>query len=96
MCFDCTVLSFSLPLNCLCCVAVCIAVVEKFANTLAPDVKSDTKKIEAEFRKFCKTTKSKENRFVSIRYKISFYKACSVNDVPHLVTFMLIKHFLLW
>ncbi|GFG35969.1 hypothetical protein Cfor_02933 [Coptotermes formosanus] len=42
---------------------VCTAVVEKFANTLSPDVRSDTKKIEAEFRKFCKTTKSKENRF---------------------------------
>lgn len=42
---------------------VCITVVEKFANTLSPQVKSDPKKIEAEFRKFCKTSKNKENRF---------------------------------
>lgn len=42
---------------------VCMTVVEKFANTLTPDVRSDTKKIEAEFRKFCKTSKNKENRF---------------------------------
>jgi hypothetical protein len=48
-----------------------MAVVEKFANTLSSDVRSNTKKIEDEFRKFCKTTKGKENRFVSIRYKIS-------------------------
>ena len=73
-----------------------MAVVEKFANTLSADVRSDTKKIEAEFRKFCKTTKSKENRFVSIRYKISIYKSCSIGKVPHLLTLMLIKHFLLW
>jgi hypothetical protein len=51
----------------LCYVAVCITVVEKFANALTPDVKLDTKKIEAEFRKFCRTSQGKENRFVSIR-----------------------------
>jgi hypothetical protein len=53
-----------------CCVAVCITVVEKFASTLTPDIKSSTGKIEAEFRKFCKTSKNKENRFVSIKYSI--------------------------
>jgi len=42
---------------------VCMTVVEKFANTLSPAVRSNTKKIEDEFRKFCKTTKGKENRF---------------------------------
>lgn len=42
---------------------VCVATVEKFVNTLSEDVKGDTKKIEAAFRKFCKGTKSKENRF---------------------------------
>lgn len=35
-------------------------------NTLSEDVKKDTKKIEAAFKDFCKDTKSKENRFVSI------------------------------
>lgn len=42
---------------------VCIKTVEKFAATLSDDVKKDTKLIEAEFRKFCKGTKNKENRF---------------------------------
>lgn len=46
-------------------IAVCVATVNKFAATLSDDVKKDTKKIETEFKKFCKTTKSKENRFVS-------------------------------
>jgi len=59
-----------------------MAVVEKFANTLSPDVRSNTKKIEDEFRKFCRTTKGKENRFVSIRYTISIFKACSISKVP--------------
>ncbi|XP_076181663.1 mesencephalic astrocyte-derived neurotrophic factor [Ptiloglossa arizonensis] len=42
---------------------VCISTVEKFVNTLTEDVKKDTKKIETAFREFCKSTKSKENRF---------------------------------
>ncbi|XP_045771316.1 mesencephalic astrocyte-derived neurotrophic factor homolog [Maniola jurtina] len=42
---------------------VCIKTVEKFAATLSDDVKKDTKRIEAEFKKFCKGTKNKENRF---------------------------------
>jgi len=65
-----------------------MTVVEKFANTLSSDVRSNTKKIEDEFRTFCKTTKGKENRFVSIRYKISIYKACSIGKVSHLRTLM--------
>lgn len=46
---------------------VCVKTVEKFANTVDEAVKKDPKKIEAEFRKFCKGTKqsSKENRLVS-------------------------------
>ena len=47
-------------------VLVCINTVEKFVNTLSEDVKKDTKKIETAFKDFCKGTKSKENRFVSI------------------------------
>ncbi|XP_011298676.1 mesencephalic astrocyte-derived neurotrophic factor homolog [Fopius arisanus] len=42
---------------------VCVATVKKFAATLSEDVKKDTKKIENEFKKFCKGSKSKENRF---------------------------------
>ncbi|XP_012287091.1 mesencephalic astrocyte-derived neurotrophic factor homolog [Orussus abietinus] len=42
---------------------VCIATVNKFAGTLSNEVKKDTKKIELAFKEFCKTTKSKENRF---------------------------------
>ncbi|CRK92514.1 CLUMA_CG006077, isoform A [Clunio marinus] len=42
---------------------VCIKTVEKFANTLEEAVKKDPKAIETEFRKYCKTTKNKENRF---------------------------------
>ncbi|XP_015122894.1 mesencephalic astrocyte-derived neurotrophic factor homolog [Diachasma alloeum] len=42
---------------------VCVATVKKFAATLSDDVKKDPKKIEDEFKKFCKGSKSKENRF---------------------------------
>lgn len=42
---------------------VCIATVTKFADSLDEATKSDTKKIETAFKKFCKDTKSKENRF---------------------------------
>ncbi|KAK0161179.1 hypothetical protein PV327_009677 [Microctonus hyperodae] len=42
---------------------VCVATVNKFADSLADDVKKDPKKIEEQFKKFCKGTKSKENRF---------------------------------
>ncbi|XP_072749849.1 mesencephalic astrocyte-derived neurotrophic factor homolog [Anoplolepis gracilipes] len=42
---------------------VCVAVVDKFSKTLTADIKSDTKKIETKFREYCKSTKSKENRF---------------------------------
>lgn len=42
---------------------VCVKTIEKFAATLADDVKKDPKLIEAEFKKYCKNSKSKENRF---------------------------------
>ncbi|XP_072932240.1 mesencephalic astrocyte-derived neurotrophic factor homolog [Epargyreus clarus] len=42
---------------------VCVKTVEKFAATLTDDVKKDPKRIEAEFKKFCKGTRNKENRF---------------------------------
>ncbi|XP_063994107.1 mesencephalic astrocyte-derived neurotrophic factor homolog isoform X2 [Diachasmimorpha longicaudata] len=42
---------------------VCVATVKKFDAILTDDIKKDTKLIENEFKKFCKGTKSKENRF---------------------------------
>ncbi|XP_050670935.1 mesencephalic astrocyte-derived neurotrophic factor homolog [Leptidea sinapis] len=42
---------------------VCIKTVDKFAATLTDNVKNDPKLIEAEFKKFCKGSKNKENRF---------------------------------
>lgn len=45
---------------------VCINVINKFSENISDADKKDPKKIEAEFRKFCKTSKNKENRFVSI------------------------------
>lgn len=43
---------------------------EKFAASLDDSVKKDTKKIEDEFRLFCKTAKNKEQRFVSTKSKM--------------------------
>lgn len=42
---------------------VCIKFVETIAEKLTDDVKKDPKKIEIEIRKYCKTSKNKENRF---------------------------------
>lgn len=42
---------------------VCVKTLDKFAATLADNVKKDPKLIEAEFKKFCKNSKNKENRF---------------------------------
>lgn len=42
---------------------VCITVVEKFIDSLSSEIKSNPKLIENEFRKFCETSKAKENRF---------------------------------
>lgn len=51
---------------------VCVKTLEKFSSTLDEATKKDPKKIETEFRKFCKTTKNKENRFVSFRDDVLF------------------------
>ncbi|XP_026333014.1 mesencephalic astrocyte-derived neurotrophic factor homolog [Hyposmocoma kahamanoa] len=42
---------------------VCVKTLDKFAATLSDNVKKDHKLIESEFKKFCKGTKNKENRF---------------------------------
>ncbi|KAJ8956306.1 hypothetical protein NQ318_015042, partial [Aromia moschata] len=42
---------------------VCIKTLDKFRGTLSEDVTKDPKKIETEFKKFCKGLKNKENRF---------------------------------
>ncbi|XP_046806387.1 mesencephalic astrocyte-derived neurotrophic factor homolog [Lucilia cuprina] len=42
---------------------VCIKTVKRFADTLTDATKKDYKLIEAEFKKFCKTQKNKEQRF---------------------------------
>ncbi|XP_053682611.1 mesencephalic astrocyte-derived neurotrophic factor homolog [Sabethes cyaneus] len=42
---------------------VCVKTVEHFAASLDETTKTDTKKIEDEFKKFCKTAKNKEQRF---------------------------------
>ncbi|KAL2718885.1 mesencephalic astrocyte-derived neurotrophic factor [Vespula squamosa] len=42
---------------------VCVTTVNKFVESLTNDIKNDPKKIESKFKEFCKTTKSKENRF---------------------------------
>uniref|UniRef100_A0A1B0GDL6 Mesencephalic astrocyte-derived neurotrophic factor homolog n=3 Tax=Glossina TaxID=44049 RepID=A0A1B0GDL6_GLOMM len=42
---------------------VCIKTVRRFAETLTDELKKDHKLIEAEFKKFCKEQKNKEQRF---------------------------------
>ncbi|XP_055850810.1 mesencephalic astrocyte-derived neurotrophic factor homolog [Episyrphus balteatus] len=42
---------------------VCVKTVRRFAETLSDVTKKDHKKIEEEFKKFCKTQKNKEQRF---------------------------------
>lgn len=42
---------------------VCIKTLDRFRNTLSEDVLKDFKKIEKEFKDFCKGVKNKENRF---------------------------------
>lgn len=44
---------------------VCRATIDKFVGSLDETVKKDPKKIEESFKKFCKGSKNKENRFVS-------------------------------
>lgn len=47
-------------------ISVCIKTVQRFSDSLDSSVKSDPKKIEEEFKKYCKTSKNKEHRFVSV------------------------------
>lgn len=54
-------------------ISVCVAVVERFSNSLTDDIRKNPKLIEDEFRKFCKSTKTKENRFVSIAFSWWFF-----------------------
>lgn len=42
---------------------MCIKTLDKFSATLTDATKKDPKLIEAEFKKFCKVQKNKENRF---------------------------------
>ncbi|XP_077983247.1 mesencephalic astrocyte-derived neurotrophic factor homolog [Glandiceps talaboti] len=42
---------------------VCIKVIKEFDKKITDDVRKSQDKTEAEFRKFCKTAKTKENRF---------------------------------
>ncbi|KAJ8939299.1 hypothetical protein NQ314_011156 [Rhamnusium bicolor] len=42
---------------------VCIKTLDRFSQTLTEDAKKDHKKIETQFKKFCKGLKNKENRF---------------------------------
>jgi len=42
---------------------VCVSVLKKFSDDLDDGVRKDPKKIENEFKKFCKGAKGKENRF---------------------------------
>lgn len=46
---------------------VCIATINKFVDTLDDSQKKDPKAIEESFKKYCKNSKGKENRFVSKR-----------------------------
>uniref|UniRef100_A0A6M2DYX0 Mesencephalic astrocyte-derived neurotrophic factor homolog n=1 Tax=Xenopsylla cheopis TaxID=163159 RepID=A0A6M2DYX0_XENCH len=59
LCFVCTCCYSLNPGEC----DVCVKTVEKFAKTLPESTRKDTKLIEEEFKKFCKGTKNKENRF---------------------------------
>lgn len=45
---------------------VCFSVMEKFAATLSSDDLKSVKVIEDKFRKFCKTSKGKDHRLVSV------------------------------
>lgn len=47
---------------------VCVKTIDKFVETLNDETKKDPKKIDDQFRKFCKISKGKENRFVSIKF----------------------------
>lgn len=43
---------------------VCVITIEEFAAQLTDEIKSDPKKIEDEFKIYCETAKSKQQRLV--------------------------------
>lgn len=49
-------------------ILVCIKTLNKFAATLTDEQKKKPAEIEKQFKIFCKTSKNKENRFVSIYF----------------------------
>lgn len=46
-------------------IVVCVKTVRRFGDSLDDATKKDYKLIETAFKKFCKTQKNKEHRFVS-------------------------------
>jgi len=53
-------------------VAVCVKFLNKFIESLDESTKSTPLKIEEAFRKFCKTAKRDDNRFVSFAVSVIF------------------------
>jgi len=49
-------------------VAVCVKFLNRFIESLDESTKSTPLKIEDAFRKFCKTAKGDDNRFVSLSF----------------------------
>lgn len=45
---------------------VCVAVVKRFADSLDDTTRASPKLVEDSFKAFCKETKGKDNRFVSL------------------------------
>ena len=51
-------------------VAVCVKFLSRFIDSLDDSTKSTPEKIENAFRKFCKTAKGDDNRFVSLIFTV--------------------------
>ena len=52
---------------------VCVKYLTKFIDSLDSDTKSDAEKVDAAFRKVCKTSVKDDNRFVSIKIHTLLY-----------------------
>lgn len=64
------------------CIAVCVGFLERFYQTLKDDdVKFNSDSIEKALLKFCKDTKGKENRFVSlcVSVNLAFSLSCIIS-----------------
>lgn len=62
------------PCSCKCFfdfIAVCIKVLDKFAETLSDADRKDKEKVENKLKKFCKDAKGKDERFVSMKVLIN-------------------------